>query len=71
LHKQFGQKHCIAAHFPLLILHERDLFGVLKVHLHNQQAAKRTRWREIQTVKEQAETRASVAEILLVYRLKI
>lgn len=70
LHKQFGQKHCIAAHFPLLVLHERYLFGVLKVHFHNQQAAKRTRRREIQTVKEQAETGAGVTEVLLVYRLE-
>lgn len=70
LHKQFGEKQCRAANASLIILHERHLFGVLELHLHHQQVAERAAGREIQAVEEQAETGASVAEILLVYRLK-
>lgn len=70
LHKQLSEEQCGAANAPLIILHEWNLFGVLKLHLHHQQAAERAARRKIQAVQKQTKTRAGVTEVLLVYRLQ-
>lgn len=70
LHKQLGEEDRRSTNASLVVLHEWNLLGVLKLHLHHQQRAERAAGREIQAVKQQTETCAGVSEVLLVNRLK-
>lgn len=70
LHKQLGEEDRRSTDASLVVLHEWNLLGVLKLHLHHQQRTERATGREIQAVEQQTETGAGVSEVLLVNRLK-